>query len=420
MGVLLYTVSLYVYGAAIRLLALRGGKPGRFWHGRRGIMGNLEADMATEPRARIWIHAASLGEYEQAIPLLEAIRKEYPDYALVLTLFSPSGWDQAKAQSLADYLYYLPLDYPGAARRFLDRLRPSLAIFVKYEFWHYYIQEMRQRGIPLILVSAYFRPRQAFFRFYGGFFRSMLQGFHRIYVQDQGSRDLLARIGIDQVVVVGDTRFDRVLAYSRQKPELPWPLNEFLDHPRVLVAGSTWPRDEAFLEQLLPLLGEDWKMILAPHQWDSDRLQRLATRFPGSVFFSSSPDPQQMARAQVLILDALGYLSRVYSGARLAYIGGGWGRKGVHNVLEAAVWAIPLAHGPCYAQYREPRELVECGGSWVVEKPQDLAAILKEGDTHSGILEKAGLRAADYVRAQSGATARIMRDISSFLSPQAE
>lgn len=417
MGVLVYTLFVYLYGGVLRLLALGGGKARQFREGRLGLMEAVSADMAGEPRRRIWIHAASLGEYEQALPLMEGIKRSFPDYALVLSFFSPSGKEHAATSSLADYVYYLPLDYPGAARRFLDALRPDLGIFVKYELWYHYIEEMRRRGIPLWLISAYFRPDQIFFRFYGGFFRRMLRGFHRIFVQDQRSRSLLAQIGIEEVEVAGDTRFDRVLALSRRPLDLPAALLGFLDHPRVLVAGSTWPEDEAFLEELFFQLDDDWRFLLAPHQWNARRLRRLESRFRGQAQRCSRLSaPDEVLRGRVLILDAIGYLSRAYSQASLAFIGGGWGRVGVHNVLEAAVWGVPLAHGPRYDQYREARELVECGGSWVVVQPEDLAGKLGGGASLSPVLEVRGERAAEYVRSQSGATEKILDSLSLLLS----
>lgn len=417
MAKLAYRVFLFLYGSLAQCLAVFGGKPRQFVQGRKGQHRRIVQDMEAESRPRIWVHCASLGEYEQARPVLDALRQTHPHYALVLSFFSPSGFEAVKGKAAADYVYYLPLDHPRSSIAFIDTLRPELGIFVKYEFWHYYIVGMKQRGIPLVLISAYFRPGQVFFRRWGGFFRDLLHGFRSIYVQDEDSRQRLLAWGIHQVEVAGDTRFDRVLALRDQGLEVLDPIRPFLDHPRLLVAGSTWPADEKFLEELMAKLGAGWKLLIAPHQWDEKRLNRLEAQFPGAVRYSGNPSAEHLGSASVLLMDQMGWLSRLYSAGYLAWVGGGFGRTGVHNLLEAAVWSIPVAHGPQYRDFREAKELAAQGATLVTDSPNRLAEALTQWTQHPDQWAARGRKGYLYVQDGAGATQKILSGINAWLIP---
>ena len=346
----IYNLGLVLYVWAIALASPWHRKAKLWIDGRKGLFRRMKESI--DPSARIiWIHAASLGEFEQGRPLIEKIRKEHPEYKILLTFFSPSGYEIRKNYDQADYIFYLPIDTPRKARRFLDIAHPEIAIFVKYEFWINLLTELRRRSIRSYIVSAIFRRNSIFFRPYGGMWRQALESFDVMFVQNEESKRLLAGLGFDNVIVAGDTRFDRVAEIAKAAKHIDV-IERFKGDKRVFVAGSTWGPDE---ELLIRLINDnpDIKFIVAPHEMDESRMARLAAEIKGGTLRYTQCTPHtSYGPKQLLILDTVGLLSSVYSYATWSYIGGGFG-VGIHNTLEAATFGLPVAFGPNYQKFKE-------------------------------------------------------------------
>ena len=403
--IIAYRFFLFLYASVLRMLAAGGHAKARAWvSGRRG---GVPAELDLPPGPRIWIHCSSLGEFEQGRPFLEALRERHGDLVIVLTFFSPSGYEVRKNYALAHAVCYLPLDGPHAARQFLDAVRPAAAFFVKYEYWHYYLEELSSRRIPVFGVASVFRRNQVFFRWYGGFFRRMLQRFTHFFVQNQASAEYLAGIGIDRVTVCGDTRFDRVLQVARQAAALP-ALDRFAAGHSVLVAGSTWPGDEDLLARALPSL-PGWRLLIAPHDVHPHSLARLQRLFPDHALLSGLP-AGAAGDVSVVIVDSVGLLSSLYRYGTAAFVGGGFG-KGIHNVLEAAVYGRPVFFGPRYEKFNEAVDLVRLGGAFHVTTSGELGSQLKFLAAEPDRMRSAGQAAAAYVAGRGGATARILSQL---------
>lgn len=400
-----YNAGIALYECAIRAAARFKPKARAWSEGRRGIFERMAATIRPEEKI-VWIHAASLGEFEQGRPIIEMLRRESPERKILLTFFSPSGYEIRKNYPGADYIFYLPSDRPRNVRRFLDIVDPEIAVFIKYEFWLNYLGELRRRGCRTLLVSAIFRRNSIFFRPYGGAFRKALRGFERIFVQNAESAELLHGIGIDDTTVAGDTRFDRVadIAAAARRIEK---VETFRNGRRLFVAGSTWGPDE---EILLPLINAnpDIKFVVAPHEMEEERIERLLNGSRGgAVRYTRCDDPEQLHDAQVLVVDTVGILSSIYGYAEAAYIGGGFG-VGIHNTLEAATFGLPVAFGPNYAKFREARELIACGAARSVKSAEELAAWYAPLKSDGELLAATGRKAADYVAANRGATRKIV------------
>lgn len=398
---------MWIFRSVAGLASLRSRKARAWVEGRKGLFERLEAAYPGGEGARVWMHCASMGEFEQGRPLLDAIRKAEPECRILLTFFSPSGYESRRNHPSADHVEYLPLDTERNAERFLDIVRPDLAVFVKYEFWHHFLMALKTRRTPTILVSAIFRPSQPFFRPYGGFWREMLTAFDRIFVQDEESRRLLTSIGLsDRIEVAGDTRFDRVVAVAGNAAPVP-EVEAFCRGHRVLVAGSTWPEDEELLSAYAS--GHpDLSIIVAPHEVDEESLKSVEERMPGSVRLTDLADRAPEAGMRVLIVDGMGLLSRLYRYADLAYVGGGFKRSGIHNILEAAVYGKPVFFGPNHSKSREARELAALNGAFPVG---DVKGLREKADPLLEDPEKlrvAGDVCAGYVRQGAGATERIL------------
>ena len=377
--------------------------------GRRSIDDVLREKIV--PGARyVWLHAASLGEFEQGRPLLEAIRQRHPDCKIVLTFFSPSGYDVRRDYPGADVVCYLPFDFPRRIRRFLDRVRPTLALFVKYEFWLNTLDELRRRRVPTYLVSGIFRPDQLFFRSIGRPYRDALRCFDHLFVQDETSRQLLAGIGLTNVTVTGDTRFDRVIDIRHAARPLPV-VAAFAERDArpVLIAGSSWPEDEALL---IPYFNvhPDLKLILAPHEIHEAHLAAIEARLTRPALRLSRADADTAASVDCLIVDSFGLLSSIYRYARIAYIGGGFGH-GIHNAPEAAVYAVPVLFGPNHRKFREALDLIACGGAFSITDASTLAARLDALLADPDACTAAGESAGAYIQQHSGATEQILRAI---------
>lgn len=387
----------------VNTAALFNAKAKAFVAGRKGLFSTVENGLANEHRAKIWIHCASLGEYEQGRPLIEFFKKEYPNIAVVLTFFSPSGYQVQKDKSIADYVFYLSIDTKQNALRFVGLLQPVLAIFVKYEFWYHYLHQLNGTNVPTILVSALFQPRHPFFKWYGALHRVMLSKFTHLFVQDEASVKLLSSIGVSAVTIAGDTRFDRAYAIAQQATTYA-ELTTWKQHATLIVAGSTWAQDEALLLSAMQLLPAHFKLLIAPHQINEENITRLQNAFNqfGCSLWTKGSWGQQN---RVLILNTMGQLASVYKYANAVWIGGGFSRSGIHNSVEAAVYGLPLFWGPNYQRYQEAIMLIKQAAAISTNTAEELCQHL----TNEKALLPMGNNAQRYVLLQLGAT-RIITD----------
>jgi 3-deoxy-D-manno-octulosonic-acid transferase len=405
--IFLYNIGIFLYGLMIRLVAPFNPKAKQFVEGRKHIFKQL-AERISNTDKHIWFHFASLGEFEQGRPVLEKIKAEYPGKKIVVTFFSPSGYEIRKNYALAEGVFYLPLDTRSNAERFIQAINPELAIFTKYEFWHHYFEALAEKKIPLFLISGIFRPDQIFFKFYGGFNRNMLKHVDWYFVQNQQSVDLLKSLAISKVSIAGDTRFDRVAENAAKPTSLPL-VQTFAESSKVFIAGSTWPADESMIKALEAEV-PDWKIILAPHEIGADHLKQIEQLFPTAIRYSKL-NAQNATSARILLIDNIGMLSSLYQYARLAYIGGGFG-VGIHNTLEAAAFGLPVIFGPNYKKFQEAHDLLKIGAAKSIEDEQSLFTafqLLKNN-------QKAAQLAKEYVTQQKGATASIYEKIREYLN----
>lgn len=402
---LLYNFCVAVYARLIALASLWNPKAKLWTTGRKNVFERMA--LAISPSDRIvWIHVASLGEFEQGRPLMEQIRKQYPEFKILLTFFSPSGYEVRKDYKGADYIFYMPIDTPRNVRRFLDIAHPEIAVFVKYEFWLNYLRQLKARGARTYVISSIFRRNSIFFRSYGFLWRQALDAFDRIFVQNEESRELLRGIGFDNVIVAGDTRFDRVAAIAEAVKRID-AIETFKGDAPLFIAGSTWRPDEEILMELIadnPRI----KFVIAPHEMDEARINRIMTQTCGRAVRYTHCDAQSLARSQVLILDTVGILASVYRYASWAYIGGGFG-VGIHNTLEAATFALPIAFGPNYAKFKEARDMVALGAATKVESAEELKRWFAPLRDDSVLRAKVSSTAKDYTVKNQGATSLIMR-----------
>ncbi len=403
----LYSLSIKIYVFAVHLASLFDYKARKWIKGRKGWHEKLKA--GTEGfEHTIWVHCASLGEFEQGRPLMEMIKEKIPGCNILLTFFSPSGYELRKSWPGADYICYLPADTRQNARLFVETVKPEKAIFIKYEFWNNYITEVSIRNIPLYLISGIFRENQHFFKWYGGFFLRMLKKFTHIFVQDISSAKILNEAGINNVTVAGDTRFDRVMKIAGSARNIPV-IEEFAGNEKVLIAGSSWRKDEEIIAKYINASPGRMKWIFAPHEINETNIARLE----GSLKTSSvrfSEFSSEKAESRVLIIDNIGMLSSAYKYAYIAGIGGGFG-KGIHNILEAACWGVPTIFGPNHKKFREAIELLKAGGAFCFRNYHELNSILDKLLSDSDFHSKASLTARNYVMNNTGATEKIFRSI---------
>lgn len=403
----MYTIAIYLYALAVRLASLTNRKARLMIKGHQKTWRTLR-DHAKERQHYVWFHAASLGEFEQGRPLMERLRREHPEKRILLTFFSPSGYEVRKDYAGADLVCYLPFDTPLNARRFVRLVQPEKAFFIKYEFWHHYIDELHRAGVPVYSVSSIFRNDQIFFRPYGRGYARVLHHFNHFFVQNEASRRLLNSLGVTQVSVTGDTRFDRVIDIRNQAKSLPLAA-ALTGDSRTIVAGSTWPPDE---EILIPYFNRhpELKLIIAPHEVNEERLRSIEQRLKRPALRYSQATPESSAQADCLIIDGYGLLSSLYRYATLAYVGGGFG-VGIHNVPEAAVYGVPVFFGPNNQRFREARDLINEGGSFEVTSADDFQAQADRLLADERALAKSGQAAGDYIRRNSGATEAIFREV---------
>lgn len=404
---MLYIIFVALYPVFLKLVSLWHPKAKLWLEGRRHFP-QLPFTPTAHTRT-VWMHCASLGEFEQGRPVMEQLKKQDPSLKMVLTFFSPSGYEVQKNYAGADAVFYLPMDSQKNAAQFIAAIQPSLVLWVKYDYWFYYLRQLHRQQIPVVLISAIFRPQQPFFKWYGGHWKKMLAYFEHIFVQDAPSQAALNSIGINQTVSIsGDTRFDRVLAIAQNHQPLPL-IAQFCGDSQVLVAGSTWKADETLLHAYFHS-HPDKILILAPHEIDGAHIKELQKNYPSAVLYSTLKAAPSAA-AQILIIDNVGMLSSLYQYATVAYIGGGFGKDGVHNVLEAAVYGKPVLHGPVYQKYAEAIGLVNVGGAMVVSDNTMLEKTLNNLFSNQAILNRSGKSAKDYVKSQGGATQKTLQFI---------
>jgi len=404
----LYNVGIIIFSALAHLIAPFNSRALLWVQGRKKWVEKIKEKLKPGDRV-IWMHCASLGEFEQGRPVIEAIKKEMPAFKIVLTFFSPSGYEIRKNYSNADCISYLPSDTPGNAAKFIDVVKPEFVIFVKYEFWNNYISTLYRNNIPLYLISGIFRPGQHFFKWYGSFFRGMLRKFEKIFVQDQRSFDLLSGIGIEKVFLAGDTRFDRVIQIAGTARDIPQ-LEQFRGSEKLFLAGSSWRQDEEIIAEYINTFPGRMKWVFAPHEIDKLNIERLEKLFKVKcIRFSEYTEAS--ADARVLIIDNIGMLSSAYRYAYLAEIGGGFG-KGIHNILEPACWGIPVMVGPKYKKFREAVDLINENGAMTFDSFGKFSDILDEWLTDELFYLKSAKTAVDYINKNTGATSKILHEIS--------
>lgn len=417
----LYNTGIRAYRLAARLAALRSRKVATMLRGQKTTLDNLVKN-APAGGFDIWFHVASLGEFEQARPLIEKLRASRPQIRILLSFFSPSGYEVRKEYNLADMVTYLPFDTPRLARKFIDAADPKVAVFVKYEFWGNYLQELRKRGTKTFLISAIFRPRQRFFRKTGGgMFRTMLRCFDRLFVQDGTSRGLLHDIGVDNVEIAGDTRFDRVNDIMLKGGEVAGMEIFSANATHTIVIGSSWQPDEDIYISWLHR-HPDVKAIIAPHEFDGHRLSSLRSRlgedkamlyssFTSLIDKGQAREAEKMiAGAGYLIIDCFGLLSKIYRYGDISYVGGGFG-AGIHNINEAAVYGRPVVFGPKYGKFKEAVDLIACGGAFSIAGQQDFDRILDRLVSDGSFLKGSGLKASLYIRSHLGASDKILETL---------
>ena len=402
---LLYLLAVEAYGLGIRIASLFLPKAKEWVQGRRNWEQKLATDLQGKPAHRIWFHCPSLGEFEQGRPVLEQIRKQYPQHCIVLSFFSPSGYNAKKNEPLADVVTYMPLDGKLRSRKFLKLLNPQMVFFVKYDFWYFYGKVLHAQKTPFFCVSANFRPGQLFFKPWGKFFRKILTRYTHIFVQDQSSLELLYKQAIPSVTVSGDTRFDRVLENAARPADFPM-LKKFSESGTVMVAGSTWSGDERVLANLLRM-NPDLRLIIAPHEISERGLQSLEKRFFGKAVRYTKAHEQDISDARVIIIDTIGMLSLIYRFGKYAYVGGGFG-KGIHNVLEAAVYGKPVFFGPNFKKFREARDLKAMGCGIAVRRTSDLKAEFSALEGNQEEYTRLAAKSRKYIEDRKGATEILM------------
>ena len=411
----MYNLIIYIYQLGVIIASLFNEKVRKMWRGEREAIRILKEKV--DPNAQyVWFHAASLGEFEQGRPLMEQLRQDHPEYKILLTFFSPSGYEVRKNYAGADIICYLPLDTITNARRFLRTIRPVMAFFIKYEFWYNYLHILKHRGVPVYSVSSIFRPGQIFFRWYGRQYSHVLKCFTHFFVQNEISKELLGTIGITNVSIVGDTRFDRVLQIKAAAKQLPI-VEAFLSQPKsgaaesgsaeapkVFVAGSSWPPDE---DIFIPFFNEhrDWKLIIAPHVIGEEHLKQIESKLAGRKVarYSSLEDPENPEipdNLEVLIIDCFGLLSSIYHYADVTYVGGGFG-VGIHNTLEAAVWDVPVIFGPNNERFQEAQ-------GYEITGADDFRRIMQRFIDTPQTITEAGRQSGAFVQQMTGATKKVL------------
>ena len=399
----IYNIGIGLYGLLLKIVALFNPKAKLFVDGRKNIWEQIETKVNPKDNP-IWFHFASLGEFEQGRPVLESLKAKNNDQKIIVTFFSPSGYEIRKNYALAN-VFYLPLDTTSNAKKFITLVNPKIAIFTKYEFWFHYFNALYKNQIPLYLISGIFRPNQSFFKWHGGFYRNILKCVNHFFVQNEESVLLLKSIGINKVNLSGDTRFDRVYENAQQPKKLKL-IEQFCDTSKIFIAGSTWLPDEKLLVSLTKKY-PDWKLIIAPHEIGQSHIQEIERLFPKAVKFSNLQPSTFKLQPSILIIDNIGMLSSLYQYAKMAYIGGGFG-VGIHNTLEATAFGLPVIFGPKFDKFQEAKDLITIGAAKSIANADELITAFADFKTN----EKASAAARSYVEQKKGATEMIIKTIT--------
>ncbi|PZR26604.1 MAG: 3-deoxy-D-manno-octulosonic acid transferase [Citrobacter freundii] len=410
MELIFYNIFLFFFRIGVRIAALFNRKAGLFLSGRKELFRRLESALKGNSKI-IWMHCASLGEFEQGRPVLEQLRKDHPDHKLLVTFFSPSGYEIMKNYKGADWVFYLPVDSASNAKRFLDIVDPVLVVFVKYEYWYYYFSSIRKRGIPLLMVSAIFRENSAFFKWYGRLYRTMLRCITHLFIQNKESAGLLSRVlSEDKYTIAGDTRFDRVIDIAEKGEPIPL-IEEFTGDTKTIIAGSSWPADENVLQKTFSAMNGKMKLIIAPHDISNDHVSQIQSLFPGCLLYSQLlSGERKSSESDVLVINNIGLLSRVYRYAHTTYIGGAF-KEGLHNILEAAVYGKPVFFGPEHRKFMEAGGLIEAGGAFSIEDEKAFTGILLRLVNDNKFYEETCIASKNFVYQSKGATAKVMNYI---------
>ena len=405
----LYNLLVALADLVLKIAANFSPKMKLFVDGRKTVFPTLIKNITPSDRT-IWFHAASLGEYEQGLPVIEEIKIKYPTHKIILTFFSPSGFEVRKNNAVADVTVYLPMDTPENARRFTELVHPELAFFIKYEYWPNYLYELKKRNIKTYLISGIFREKQLFFKWYGGFYRKALDTFDYFFVQNQKSKILLRQLEKTNVTVSGDTRFDRVYAILQNDNRLDY-ISDFKNDMLTIVVGSSWPKDETLLVQYINSTAHQVKFIIAPHNIKSEQIEQLQQSISKKTVLFSQKEGKNLADYDVFIIDTIGILTKIYSYADIAYVGGGFGKPGVHNILEPATFGIPIVIGPNYSHFAEATALVENGGCRTISNQQQLDEAFENLICNDTIRREQGSICGTFVEMNKDATAIIMKHL---------
>ncbi|MFH6943870.1 3-deoxy-D-manno-octulosonic acid transferase [Flavobacterium sp. FlaQc-50] len=406
----LYNLVVYLATFFLKIVSLFSPKIKLFIEGRKNVFTILEEKIKPTDRT-IWFHAASLGEYEQGLPVIEKIKEKYPSHKIIVTFFSPSGYEVRKNNTVADVTLYLPLDTKNNAKRFLKLAHPELVFFIKYEFWLNYLKELKENKTPTYLVSGIFRDSQMFFKWYGGFYRKALKTFTYFFVQNQSSKEKIEALGFHNVIVSGDTRFDRVNAILERDNTLDF-IENFKNNQTTIVIGSSWPKDEALLAEYINQAPENVKFIIAPHNIKADQIANLTAQITKSTVLYSEKENSDLSTYNVFIIDTIGLLTKIYSYGTIAYVGGGFGNPGIHNILEPATFGIPIVIGPNYANFAEAVQLVTLGGCTVINNKEELKQNLDHLISDETYYKEKAQICKSFIQDNKGATNSVMEIVS--------
>lgn len=405
----LYNLIVQIAAFLLKIVAVISPKIKLFVEGRKLVFEILQTNISPNDKT-IWFHAASLGEYEQGLPVIEKIKIKYPNHKIVLSFFSPSGYEVRKNNLIADVTVYLPLDTKKNAINFLSFVHPEMVFFIKYEYWPNYLTELAKQKVPTYLISGIFRKKQLFFKWYGGFYRSALNTFTYFFVQNESSKKLLIELGINNVAISGDTRFDRVAAILEKDNSLDF-IESFKNDTLTIVVGSSWPKDESLLIDFINQTSKKIKFIIAPHNIKEDQIQELKNSISKKVVLYSEKETKNPADFDVFIIDTIGILTKIYSYADIAYVGGGFGNPGVHNILEPATFGVPIVIGPNYSHFEEATALVNMGGCISISNNYEFVDALSNLIANEDVRHEKGHICSTFVQMNTGATAIIMKKI---------